>query len=313
MNNMVKGSYGNPPVYSEAEENKINKVEIVSRKSMKIRPSGRSTDFITPSFGYGCLFNCSYCYMKRNKPEGLNVADKFSTTDILSEINSHAWFATVDKPNQTHSSYITYDISCNEDFALHLKYHDWERIFDFFKDNERGLMASFATKYVNKKLLTYNPKGKVRIRFSLIPEKIRQIVEPNTSTIEERINAITPFIEGGYDVHVNFSPVIVYDGWLDDYRELFKQLDAGMKNVYKPYVKAEVIFLTHNQWKHTYNQLHEIPGEDLLWKPELQETKVSQYGGTNLRYKFEIKEKFVNYFRELHDEVIPWNKIRYIF
>lgn len=36
-------------------------IETVNRKSMLIRPSGRSTDFISPSFGHGCLYNCSYC------------------------------------------------------------------------------------------------------------------------------------------------------------------------------------------------------------------------------------------------------------
>jgi len=104
-------------------------VESVERKSMLIRPSGRSTDFISPSFGHGCLYNCGYCYMKRHKPEGLTIADKKSVTDILTEINAHAWFDTTEKPNQTHDEYITYDISCNEDFALHAKYHDWQRIF----------------------------------------------------------------------------------------------------------------------------------------------------------------------------------------
>lgn len=39
----------------------MNMVEKVTRKSMLIRPSGRSTDFISPSFGHGCLYNCSYC------------------------------------------------------------------------------------------------------------------------------------------------------------------------------------------------------------------------------------------------------------
>lgn len=41
---------------------------------MIIRPSGRSTDFIAPSFGHCCVFNCSYCYMKRHKSKGLDVA-----------------------------------------------------------------------------------------------------------------------------------------------------------------------------------------------------------------------------------------------
>jgi spore photoproduct lyase len=84
-------------------------IEKVIRKSMIIRPSGRSTDFISPSFGHGCLYNCSYCYMKRHKPFGLDIAK--NTMNILTEINNHAIFSVVDKPNQTHSKFITYDIS----------------------------------------------------------------------------------------------------------------------------------------------------------------------------------------------------------
>ena len=39
-------------------------VREITRKTFKIRPSGRSSDYISPSFGYGCLLDCSYCYMK---------------------------------------------------------------------------------------------------------------------------------------------------------------------------------------------------------------------------------------------------------
>jgi spore photoproduct lyase len=83
-------------------------IEKVTRKSMIIRPSGRSTDFISPSFGHGCLYDCSYCYMKRHKPTGLDVAT--NTEDILTAIDHHVWFSSVEKPNQTHPEFITYDI-----------------------------------------------------------------------------------------------------------------------------------------------------------------------------------------------------------
>lgn len=283
---------------------------------MKIRPSGRSTDYIAPSFGHGCLYNCSYCYMKRHKPEGLTIAT--NPMDILTAINNHVWFADVEKPNQT-GEYITYDISCNEDFALHAKYHDWERIFEFFRDHPLA-MGSFATKYVNKEFLKFNPQGKIRIRFSLMPEKLRQILEPNTSTINERIRAITNFVIAGYEVHLNFSPVIVYDEWLEDYKHLFELIDDDAYTRDKLYfnqayrdVKAEVIFLTHNAKKHEYNLEHKIPGEDLIWKPEIQETKISQYGGENIRYVSSDKSRYIEDFRKLHDDIIHWNTIRYIF
>ena len=283
-------------------------IEKVTRRSMLIRPSGRSTDFISPSFGHGCLYNCSYCYMKRSKPKGLTIAT--NTGDILTAINNHAFFTAVDKPNQTHAQFTTYDISCNEDFALHAKYHQWEKIFEFFRDHPIA-MGSFATKYVNPDLTTFDPEGKVRIRFSLMPQRLADIHEPNTSKIIDRIKAIDAFIDAGYDVHVNFSPVILYKGWEKDYELLFDMLNDYVD--YKSQVLAEVIFLTHNESKHFRNLDNHPETEKHLWVPKIQEVKKSQYGGLNVRYKAELKRKYINKFIDLHDKVIPWNNIRYIF
>ena len=280
----------------------------VVRKSFKIRKSGRSTDFISPSFGHGCLYNCSYCYMKRHKPEGLSIAT--NTGDILTAVNNHAYFTPVDKPNQTHDKFTTYDISCNEDFALHAKHHDWKRTFQFFKDHPIA-MGSFATKYVNYKLLSFNPEGKIRIRFSLMPQKMADIHEPHTSQIIDRIHSINSFIDAGYDVHVNYSPIIVYDGWLDDYKKLFELMNEHVE--YKDQVLSECIFLTHNFKKHLANLDNHPETEESLWTPENQETKISEYGGENIRYEYQLKREYIKSFRELHNSIIPWNKIRYIF
>jgi spore photoproduct lyase len=246
--------------------------------------------------------------MKRHKPEGLDIAT--NTEEILTAIDHHSWFADVEKPNQTHDKYITYDISCNEDFALHAKHHEWKKIFAFFRDHPVA-MGSFATKYVNKHLLSFNPERKIRIRFSLMPQKYADVLEPNTSSISSRILNIGRFISAGYEVHLNFSPVIVTDGWLDEYKNLFQLINSLY--YYKPEVKAEVIFLTHNEAKHKYNLDNNLPGEDLLWMPEIQESKVSQYGGENIRYKHDLKAQYIEQWTALHDEIVPWNTIRYCF
>jgi len=283
-------------------------IKKITRKSMLIRPSGRSTDFISPSFGYGCLYNCSYCYMKRHKDSGLDVAT--NTGDILTAVNNHAFFTPVDKPNQTHPDFTTYDISCNEDFALHAKHHEWEKIFEFFRDHPIA-MGSFATKYVNDKLLSFNPEGKIRIRFSLMPQHKSDLHEPKTSKILDRLKAIDRFIDAGYDVHVNYSPIIVYDGWLEDYKDLFNLVNTHVKN--KDIVLSECIFLTHNFKKHTVNISRHPETEVDLWVLKRQEVKTSQYGGENIRYKLGMKAEYIKQFKELHQSIIPWNKIRYIF
>ena len=280
----------------------------LNRKSMLIRESGRSSDYISPSFGYGCLLDCSYCYMKRHKPKGLDIADNIY--DILTAINDHAMFDTTPKPNQTHEEYITYDISCNEDFALHSKHYDWKSIFDFFKNHDKA-MATLATKIVPDHFLNYNPEGKVRIRFSLMPQNLSSILEPNTAKIADRVYAIDKFIQAGYDVHINFSPVIMYKNWKEDYTKLFEMVDTYVDN--KDVVKAEVIFLTHNKQKHLDNLIKEKKGEDLLWNEDIQEDKQSQYGGNNVRYRRDYKSKWISQWKKLHDSIIPWNTIRYIF
>lgn len=285
------------------------------RKALDIKYSGRSSDYITPSFIYGCLLNCTYCYCKRNVHKGLNIAK--NVDQILTTINNHAIFIAPNdkqlvKPNQTHEKYITYDISCNEDFALHSKYHNWKRIFQFFVEHETA-MGTLATKIVPTKYLEFPVKKKIRIRFSLMPQVISTLLEPNTAKIDDRIEAINKFIEAGYDVHVNFSPVVLYKDWENQYKELFNKLNNTVKDKYKEQVKAEVIFLTHSAKKHETNINLSLTGEHLIWQPKLQETKTSSYGQKALRYKRELKSYYIEKFIRLHNKIIPWNTIRYIF
>lgn len=61
-------------------------IEKVKRKSMVIRPSGRSTDYISPSFGHGCLYDCSYCVTPDTlitTPDGLKKAGEIQEGDQI--------------------------------------------------------------------------------------------------------------------------------------------------------------------------------------------------------------------------------------
>jgi hypothetical protein len=59
-------------------------VEKVIRKTFTIRESGRSSDYITPSFGYGCLLECAYCVTLDtfiSTPFGLKMAQEIQEGD----------------------------------------------------------------------------------------------------------------------------------------------------------------------------------------------------------------------------------------
>ena len=51
----------------------------------------------------------------------------------------------------------------------------------------------------------------------------------------------------------------------------------------------------------------------MLWKPELQEAKISQGGGHNLRYKVRLKQPLIAQFRERLANKMPYCAVRYAF
>jgi len=284
-------------------------------KTQDIKWSGRSSDFIAPSLANGCFGGCAYCYVDRHKK--VNPITLFTNVEeIINTVDQHVMSQLWPKAtNQTDPVFYTYDIGCNSDIAVDYDLSDGvKQVLTFFRDHPRA-KATFATKFVNRAMLDFDPKQKVRIRFSLMPAHVSKLVDVRTDSIEKRIAAINDFYDAGYEVHVNFSPVIVYGGkeWRNDYRELFRQLDAALRPEVKAQLKCEVIFLTHNQWQHQANLAINPKAEELLWVPEIQENKVSQYGGWNIRYDHQLKSKMIAVFERILHEEIPWCEIRYIF
>jgi spore photoproduct lyase family protein len=282
-------------------------------KTLVCRESGRSSDFIAPSLANGCMGACAYCYVDRNKT--VNPITLFTNTEeILAAVNKHVQQQPWPKiPNQTHAQFYTYDIGCNSDVSVDASISDGvAAAVHFFREHPKAF-ATFATKFVNPALLTYDPQGKTRVRFSLLPQQVSKLVDVRTHTLAKRLAAIPDFYQAGYDVHVNFSPVIVYEGWLEDYRELFEQLNQVVPPALKKTMSCEVIFLTHNQWQHEINLSINPKAEDLIWAPAIQETKQSQFGGINVRYQYQLKAQWIHEFKALQQEVIPWCAIRYIF
>ncbi len=289
------------------------KIQEKTLKSLNIRFSGRSSDYMFPTILQGCFGNCSYCYAARHNPDNFYNEIKLSINidAMINKVKSYDTSVII-KPNQTHEKYITWDLACNSDLTPALHLFDWKKVFDYFKFSDRDL-GTFATKFVNNKLLTYNPERKIRVRLTLVPEVVHNNVEKNTANIIKRINFISKLYDAGYEVHINFSPVIYYNGWLDDYKKLFRLIDLSISDGVKAQLQCEVIFLTHNESLHNWNLENKVVGERVMWVPELQENKVSKFGGSNVRYKHQFKTELIQQFKDTLLDTLPYCNIRYIF
>jgi spore photoproduct lyase len=284
------------------------------KKGLTMRPNGRSAHFIAPSTSNGCAMACAYCYVPRRKGFSNPISLFVNIDQACAAIARHAERqGPLPAPDTIDPDYWIYDIGENGDLSVDAAVSSGVRTFIERFRTLPNAKASFATKAVNRDLLAYDPQAKTRIRFSLMPARIAKIVDVRTTPIPERIAAISDFVAAGYEVHANFSPVILYEGWEADWRALFAEIDDTLSDAAKAQLKCEIIMLTHNAGLHDVNLGWHPKAEDLLWRPDIQEAKVSEGGGTNLRYRTGWKGRWLARFKALLAETLPYCTVRYAF
>lgn len=178
--------------------------------------------------------------MLRSAPQGL-CQPGVNTEEACAAIAGHAARqGALPSPDQIDPQHWVYDIGENGDLSVDASICDNVRdLADLFRRTHNA-KGSFATKFVNRDLLSYDPQGKTRIRFSLMPDRIAKVVDVSISSIPERIAAINDFVRAGYEVHLNVLPVIVHEGWERDYHPLFEQTDDALSPGAKRQLRAEV-------------------------------------------------------------------------
>ena len=257
------------------------------KKSLAARPNGRSADFIAPSLANGCAMACAYCYVPRRKGYSNPITVFTNIDQITGYLTRHAKRqGPKPAPNQCDPVDWVYDIGENSDCSVDALVSD--NVADLVSTFAAlpNAKASFATKLVNRDLLDLDPRGRTRVRFSLMPAETGKLLDLRTSPMAERLAALDDFVAAGYEVHVNLSPVVVHDGWLERWAELFDQLAAATSATTRAQLACEVIFLTHNEQLHEVNLGWHPKAEELIWRPELQETKRSENGAVNVRYRW---------------------------
>jgi spore photoproduct lyase len=284
------------------------------KKTLTARPNGRSADFIAPSTANGCAMACAYCYVPRHKGYS-NPITVFANIERISAYLQRHVSRQGAKPaaNECDPLSWVYDIGENSDCSLDARICDNVRDLVSLFRWMPSAKASFATKHVNREMLDWDPQGRTRIRFSLMPQADAKVLDIRTSSIAERLAAIDDFVAAGYEVHVNFSPVVVRDGWLGDWRELLEQLDAAISTRAREQLAAEIIFLTHNRGLHEVNLGWHPKAEELIWRPELQQVKRSQNGDLNVRYRTGAKGEYVRALTDLIATTTPYLRVRYAF
>src|SRR5690242_14593746 len=168
------------------------------KKSLTCRPNTRSSHFVAPSHSNGCTMSCSYCYVPRRKGYANPITIFVNIEKIMGYLERHAGRQGKKLiPDQIDPEFWVYEIGengdCSADAAICDNVKDLVHLFRRLPNAK----LTFATKFVNRELLTYEPQGKTRIRFSLMPHAMSKLVDVRTTPISERIAVMNEFREAG--------------------------------------------------------------------------------------------------------------------
>lgn len=270
-------------------------------KTLVTKTNNNSSDCIAPNIIYGCFGGCidTYCYMSRYN--GHRVFVNENVDEIFNSVVE--WEKTYDKvPNQQDPVYTMVDIACNSDLVL-MQRKMPESLHDYIKryDDHPRLNSTMATKYPGLLKLDVNHfNKKPRVRVSLMPQKYSNILEPKMQKILSRIKDVNRLKELGWEVHLNYSPLIFYPGWSIEYENLFRFVKK-----YAGENKCEVIALTNHVFQ--MNKASEEARELMKYSDEPK-----NLSGT-LRYPIKKKTRALENFKEIYSRYFDLSTIRYIF
>jgi len=270
-------------------------------KTLVTKDNNNSANCIAPNVIYGCFGGCvnTYCYMARHNGQRVFVNENIE--DIFNSVVQ--WETHYTKvPDQQDPKYTMVDIACNTDLVLMQK-HMPEPLMDYLKryDNHPQLNSTMATKYPSLLKLDVNHFNKPpRVRVSLMPQTYSDVLEPKMQSISSRIADINRLKDLGWEVHINYSPVIMYHNFIKEYHDLFQEVKEVAGDSL-----CEVIFMTN----HT-NQMAKAEADAQEMMQFSNEVK-NQSGV--MRYPLPLKSKGIQMFKAEYQKFWNLDTIRYIF
>lgn len=162
-----------------------------------------------------CMYDCEYCYLQYY----------FQTKVPVIFVNREEILMKIEEILKTHSHpYFHVGEVCDA-----LAFDDLTEfsldIAQLFSKYENGCIE-FRTKSANigNLLSIKNPPKNIIPSWTFNPKRIARSLEHKAPSFRERLLAAKRCQEAGYTVGVRLDPVIIYDGWEKDYREMVEEL-----------------------------------------------------------------------------------------
>lgn len=252
----------------------------------------------------GCMGMCMYCYLNTQLGKKPYMRVYVNIEEILERA---AAYITERAPEITFfEGAATSDPIPVEPYTGSLL-----QTINFFGGQELGRFR-FVTKFTDVEgILDAEHNGHTTVRFSLNSANIIKKYEHKTAAMEERVLAARKIAEHDYPLGFIIAPVMLYEGWKQDYGELLHELEDKLGQYRNREISFEVI--SHRFTARAKKNINEIfPENDIPMKEEERRYKYGQFGYGKYVYPKEELAEMEAFFRERTAEIFPNSRIDYI-
>jgi hypothetical protein len=191
------GSYGHKPLPGFHNFRPWNR-----REGGNPRPDGTVCQTAWEIHGArGCLFKCDYCYFDNVLVIMLDVERFVAQLDLLVR----------DAPQTLYKYDNQTDI-----LAFEPEYGASRVLSDYFAAQDRAFLMHYTKSDNVGPLLEYEHNGQVMVCWSLSAHTQSRLIEKETATCEQRIEAARRCQQAGYPVRFRFSPMVPVKGWREE-------------------------------------------------------------------------------------------------
>jgi len=239
------------------------------KKSLKFESCKPSAHYQLPLVS-GCMGQCEYCYLNTQLGDKPFVRIHVNIEEILGQVEKYI---------QERSPEITVfeGAATSDPIPVEPYTHVLKKVIEYFGTSQLGKFR-FVTKYNDiESLLEARHNGHTTVRFSLNTEKVIKDYEHFTCSVKMRIDAAAQLAKSGYPIGFIIAPVVLYEGWQDDYRNLLMNLKESLSQKAEAPISFEVIsYRFTTKAKNTILQI--FPQTTLPMNEEERKFKYGQFG-----------------------------------
>lgn len=276
-------------------------IYLTVNKEKKLRPCSPSADYQF-SLSSSCPGHCEYCYLQTTQGEKPYMKVFVNIDEILAVIQKH-----IDE-NLPNITYFECG-SITDPIALEHLTGNLKRCVEFFANSENGRLR-VVTKYDNiDSFLDINHNKHTKFRFSINTRYIINKFEHNTSSFEERIEAARKIAKAGYPLGFIIAPIMIYDNWKNDYKELLDKLKSELEG-YEEKITFELI---QHRFTNTAKELilKRFPKTELDLNEDNRQLKWGPYGKFKHVYPKEKSDEMRDYISQIINENFSNAEIQY--